>query len=616
MESDGNPGNTVGGVITMLGEAYDFSADGASYKTRPVMQFKRTSGTAIFSSYLQFSTQAIGRIGGNQANPDAPLTVYYWSHDGTDHAGSYINCAEVTGITSALTWMHVVRVTSGSSDIYVGCMPSPGTTTTYPPVVGAPAGYGTGGEVDQLSGYVYVQSMFGSLDSQSRAATGLNASTQQFDYRTPMKFGGRVVRDVTLLDVTATVETRDGRLGIGHGSMTLGNIWAWPGGKTDPANALETMVRFGKKIAESANVSKDFGHPLELTFDFSIHYNRLAETVVDAGAEPMPKLAQLVAASPFEAAVFDAYGRALGKNSYNLLSEEFCNRDLSFYLGNDFRGEYLDQYTLRKPKDRMPLYHLVGALDPLTDGDVKEALNDDLPETFAQWIPYNGLTHIKIKLNGDDLDWDVDRVLAIDRVCEQEQTKRGCTSWFYSADFNERCENVEYVLEFLKKIEEKSPTTRHPTALHRLQYIEQPTRRDLRAHPENKMHRAAAVKPVVIDESLVDLQSLHDSREMGYSGVALKACKGQSEALLMGAAAQKYGMFLCVQDLTCVGASFLHSATLSARMPTVAAIEGNGRQYCPGANAGWDRKYPSMFEIKDGTLGTAVLDEPGLGFAK
>ncbi len=130
------------------------------------------------------------------------------------------------------------------------------------------------------------------------------------------------------------------------------------------------------------------------------------------------------------------------------------------------------------------------------------------------------------------------------------------------------------------------------------------------------MHRAAAIKPVVIDESLVDLQSLHDSREMGYSGVALKACKGQAEALLMGAAAQKYGMFLCVQDLTCVGASFLHSATLSARIPTVAAIEGNGRQYCPKANAGWDKKYPSMFEIQDGTLGTAVLDEVGLGFAK
>ena len=77
------------------------------------------------------------------------------------------------------------------------------------------------------------------------------------------------------------------------------------------------------------------------------------------------------------------------------------------------------------------------------------------------------------------------------------------------------------------------------------------------------MHRAARIKPVVIDESLVDLESLLLSREQGYSGVALKACKGQTEALLMGAAAQKYGMFLCVQDLTCPGASLLHSASLA-----------------------------------------------------
>jgi hypothetical protein len=53
---------------------------------------------------------------------------------------------------------------------------------------------------------------------------------------------------------------------------------------------------------------------------------------------------------------------------------------------------------------------------------------------------------------------------------------------------------------------------------------------------------------------------------------------------------------------------------LSARIPTVAAIEGNGRQYCPVANRGWEDRFPSMFRVTDGTVGTAVLDGPGLGF--
>jgi L-alanine-DL-glutamate epimerase-like enolase superfamily enzyme len=437
------------------------------------------------------------------------------------------------------------------------------------------------------------------------------ASTQDFAYRAPMKFGGRVVTDVTILDVAVEVETRDGRRARGLGSMPMSNAWAWPSRQVSGEAALRAMVELGRRVAGEAGGYRGSGHPLEITHDLAASYAPLAgEVTADGGlAEPMPRLAQLVAASPVEAAIHDAFGKALGANSYNLLGPEFVNRDLSAYLTAEFAGEYLDRYTLREPKPRMPLYHLVGALDPLVDSDLAQRVGDGLPETLPEWIAANGLTHLKIKLNGDDLAWDVDRVVAIERVAAEAQAARGCRQWCYSADFNEKCANVEYVLDFLARVGQRSPT-----ALARLQYIEQPTSRDLRANPDNRMHAAARIKPVVIDEALVDFESLLLSRELGYSGVALKACKGHSEALLMGAAAQKYGMYLCVQDLTCPGYSFLHSASLSARIPTVAAIEGNARQYCPAANAGWSKRFPSMFQVTDGTLGTAVLSGPGLGF--
>jgi L-alanine-DL-glutamate epimerase-like enolase superfamily enzyme len=393
--------------------------------------------------------------------------------------------------------------------------------------------------------------------------------------------------------------------------MPVGNIWAWPSRKLTADETLSAMTALGEQLVRDANDYSEPGHPLEITHDLAGAYQPTAEKIVAAAglAEPVPKLAQLVAASPLEAAIHDAYGKALGENSYNLLGPDFVNRDLGAYLGGQFSGEYLDRYTLRKPKPTMPLYHLVGALDPLTEADVKKPVGDALPETLGQWILADGLTHLKIKLNGDDLAWDVDRVISVERVAAETQQRRGCAAWFYSADFNEKCANVQYVLDFLAKVAERSPR-----ALERLQYIEQPTHRDLKANPENKMHAAARIKPVVIDESLVDFESLLLSRELGYSGVALKACKGHSEALLMGAAAQKFGMFLCVQDLTCPGASFLHSASLAARIPTVAAIEGNARQYSPAGNRGWADRFPGMFRVTDGTLGTAVLDGPGLGF--
>jgi L-alanine-DL-glutamate epimerase-like enolase superfamily enzyme len=235
-------------------------------------------------------------------------------------------------------------------------------------------------------------------------------------------------------------------------------------------------------------------------------------------------------------------------------------------------------------------------------------IGDSLPETLCEWIRYNGLTHLKIKLNGDDLAWDVGRVLAVERVAAQTQQERGVERWCYSLDFNERCPNVRYLLEFLAKVREHTPE-----GFERIAYIEQPTARNLRAQPANPMHEAAKVRPVVIDESFLDLQSLQDARALGYTGAALKACKGQSQSLLLAAAAQKYGLFLCVQDLTCPGASLIHSAGLAAHVPGVTAIEANARQFVPAANSAWEARFPGIFRITDGTMETGVLTGPGLG---
>lgn len=434
---------------------------------------------------------------------------------------------------------------------------------------------------------------------------------EPIQFRSPLKFGGRVMDKGCLINVEVRVETRNKRQESGFGSMPAAPVWAWPSEAVPMEQAEEAMKQFASDVVELASDYPDYAHPIDIIEQFAGEYEHLAKLVQQKQKLPegLPVLAQLVAASPLDAALHDAYGRVHGKNCFNTLSSEYMNHDLSEYLDKSFKGEYLDKYTLREPKPKLPLYHLVGALDPLTPADVQKKIGDGLPETLGEWIRFNGLTHLKIKLNGDDLAWDVERVLAVDKVAAEAQTARGCGEWFYSLDFNEKCANVDYVLDFLKQVKQSAPA-----AYDRVQYIEQPTHRDLQAHPENRMHEAARLKPVVIDESLVDFDSLLLARELGYSGIALKACKGQSDSLLMAAAGQKFGMFLCVQDLTCPGSSFLHSASLAARIPGVAAIEGNGRQYCPAANRRWRAQYPAMFDIKDGTVGTGVLSGVGLGF--
>ncbi len=433
---------------------------------------------------------------------------------------------------------------------------------------------------------------------------------ENHDYRTPLKFGGIVTDKVTLLNVRVRIKDRNGQEMEGFGSMPMGNVWAFPSRVHNYDETLNAMKVLAEAIRMITTEYYEFDHPVGISSVLEPQYKAAAVKVTsDLGLEePIPELCTLVVASPFDAAIHDAYGKLLGLHSYYTYSGDYMTHDLSHYLSEEFSGEYLDQYVTQEPKPKMPLYHLVGAVDPITEQDITKRINDGLPETLPEWIKADGLTHLKIKLNGDNLDWDIERVVRIHKITEETQKERGVNQWFYSLDFNERCESVEYLLEFLNKVGE-----RIPSALNLVQYIEQPTARDLKAHPENKMHKAAEIKPVVIDESLVDYESLLLSRELGYSGVALKTCKGQSQALLMGAAAQKFNMFLCVQDLTCPGASFLHSAGLAAHIPTVAAIEGNSRQYCPAANEAWKEKFPSIFHITDGTVGTGCLNGPGLG---
>ena len=167
---------------------------------------------------------------------------------------------------------------------------------------------------------------------------------------------------------------------------------------------------------------------------------------------------------------------------------------------------------------------------------------------------------------------------------------------------------MDYLVSFLQELKAKSQG-----AFKRIQYVDQPTARDLKANPQNDMHAASKLVPVVIDESLTGQDTFLQALEMGYSGAALKACKCQSQALLLAALGQKKKVFLCVQDLTCPGESLLQSVSLAAHVPTVKAIEANARQYVPAANTGWTDRFPGVFKVRDGFVHMAGLDGLGLG---
>ncbi len=447
---------------------------------------------------------------------------------------------------------------------------------------------------------------------RSAAATDIRVEEisfafEEFKYRAPYKFGGVPVDRVTLINVKCRVRTRNGKTANGFGSMPLGNVWSFPSRTMPYDKTLAAMKSLAQRINKITNGYQEFGHPLDLNTALEPAYLQAATEVskelqLDV---PIPKLCTLVTASASDAAIHDAFGKVHRRNVYQTYGADLMTHDLAHYLTPDFKGEYLNRYVMAQPRPRVFMYHSVGGADAVLPSELTNRINDGMPNTLAEWIKWNNLTHIKIKLQGDELKWDIERTVNIDRIASET---RPAIDWKFCVDFNERCPNIDYLLEYLRKVKELTPK-----GFKRIQYIEQPTARDLKANRQNLMHEANKLRPVVIDESLVDLESLLLAREMGYTGIALKACKGQSQAMLMAVAGQKYKMFLCVQDLTCPGASLIHSVSIAAHVPGVSGVEHNSRQYVPVANQPWEKRFPGIFKVTDGAFNTRKLNGPGIG---
>ena len=429
-------------------------------------------------------------------------------------------------------------------------------------------------------------------------------------FRAPVGFAGAVVNRATMVTVQCSVHTAGGKSARGFGVMPFNHTFSFPSRKLSDEVKNGAMKALAAELAEVTRGYGEFAHPLEINWELAPLYFKAATKVSEHQrlADPIPKLCTLVTAAAFDAAIHDAYGKAQQRNSFDTLGPDFMNQDLSRYLGPAYLGKYPHDYLLRRHKPKMTLCHLVSAVDPIEANENHKPLQDGLPETLPEWIRYNGLLEFKIKVNGTDLKWDIDRVMHIDQVVTQTQEKRGTKQWAYLLDFNEKCPNVEYFIEFCRQLKE-----RMPIGYQRIKYTEQPTSRDLLAHPENVMHEAARLCPVVIDESLVDVESLLLARQLGWTGAAVKSPKGLSHMILIASVAGKENIFLCGGDMSCPGAALIQAANLQARVPTITSVEANARQYLPRANQAWEARFPGMFRIADGFLRTEEINGPGLG---
>src|SRR5215203_2817975 len=164
---------------------------------------------------------------------------------------------------------------------------------------------------------------------------------EDFRYRTPYKFGGSEVDRVTMLNVHATIRNSAGKVAKGFGSMSMGNVWAFPSKTMPYEQTLGAMKALAPRIAKITNEYKEYGHPIDVNHALEPAYLEAAALISKERRldEPIPKLCTLVTASPFDAALHDAYGKLHGRSVYHTYNREFMARDLSSYLGADYKNE-------------------------------------------------------------------------------------------------------------------------------------------------------------------------------------------------------------------------------------------------------------------------------------
>ena len=246
---------------------------------------------------------------------------------------------------------------------------------------------------------------------------------EDYVYRAPYKFGGRVVDRVTLLNVHCRVTTRNGQTAWGFGSMTMGNMWAFPSATMSYDTTLEAMKALASRIARLAGDCPEIGHPLDIAHVLEPECLKAAAEVSAERklTEPIPKLCTLVVASPFDAALHDAFGKVHRRNVYDTYGPDLMTHDVSRYLGPSFTARGSIGHCCRNHRSESLCFTASADSIRSRPATSRTPVRDGLPETLAEWIRRDGLVRIKIKLQGDDLSWDVERTLAIDRIASTVQ---------------------------------------------------------------------------------------------------------------------------------------------------------------------------------------------------
>jgi hypothetical protein len=358
---------------------------------------------------------------------------------------------------------------------------------------------------------------------------------------------------------------------------------------------------------------------------FALHRACVGEQLRRCEREGLPPLVAGFGVALVDRALIDAACRSRKQSFFEAVRRNHLGIDAS--LTPELSDFDLDGFLAGlRPSAEIAARHTVGLLDPLTAADLRGPRPaDPLPCTLEECLEHYGTTHFKLKLSGR-ADEDVERLTRIAAVLDRLPDYRA------TLDGNEQYQDPDGVLAFWEQLEARPKLSRLRSAI---LFIEQPIAR--RVALSASITALARLRPVEIDESDGTLDAFVRAKELGYTGVSSKACKGVYRSILNRARCAHWNAqagtdryFMSAEDLIVQAGVSLQQDLSLATLIGCTHGERNGHHYVNGL-AGAPREeqtrilnaYPNLYRrgddgivrlaIRGGRISLGDLEAPGFG---
>ncbi|MBB2671583.1 UNVERIFIED_ORG: hypothetical protein GGE44_001134 [Rhizobium esperanzae] len=453
------------------------------------------------------------------------------------------------------------------------------------------------------------RSIGGSVTAPRVRLVEIDAFERDIRLRLPFRFGAATLEEAPQAFLRVRVEDEEGKTAIGAAAEMMVPKWFDKNPALTPAQNVDQLRG---SIRTAAAASLEASTPATLFAAARLNEMETARRL------PGNPLAAGFGPSLVARAALDAYCRLAGISFFDAVRRNLVGIGGPMLPGDIDAAAASWVLAGLRPVGSISARHTIGLLDPITESEIVDPVDDGLPQSLEAVIARYGNHWFKIKLSGA-ADADIDRLARIAAVLDRLADYR------VTVDGNEQFAAPEPLAALLARCAAMPRLARLHAAI---SFIEQPFSRAITM--ETPLGDLAAQLPFLIDESDDGDGAIARARRLGYTGVSSKTCKGIYRSLMKAIrirTAGVPGLFLSGEDLTCQAGLAVQQDLALVSLLGLSHVERNGHHYVAGMQGApqvekvrFAAAHPDLYEqgrdgpllsIRDGRIAIASLGAVG-----